>query len=377
MIKPMIDPAFSTYGIVEKFRREHSQSSPCCVICRNTEVPIYQFSYATSWDYVDGMTILVILDGETTNRFYLDRAVTIHPGVRFGFYTLGPESTISGDTARLESTAVISRLDISRYQPKIQPLNVFTLFQQTGEKGLFFRGESHPPLELVYLENGTLRNFCDGQELTLLPNELMLLGPNQWHMQYSDESVRFLTISFSWEGYDFSHLFNRVISATSELQHSIQSLIREYGRDLPERDEYLNAQIKLLLLQLLRMPAYTEASKKTSPASKSAHWKTLDKAMQIVSQRIYGKLTVSDLADSVNVSTSQLTALFRRYLDMSPAKYITRVRLEESKALLVTNELSVGEIADMLGYSSIQHFSKQFHSWYGYAPSTHAHRGKR
>jgi len=31
--------------------------------------------------------------------------------------------------------------------------------------------------------------------------------------------------------------------------------------------------------------------------------------------------------------------------------------------------MSIGEVASKLGYSSIQHFSKQFHLWYGCTPS--------
>ena len=100
----------------------------------------------------------------------------------------------------------------------------------------------------------------------------------------------------------------------------------------------------------------------------------MDKAMQIVSERIYGKLSVPELAAAVNVSVSQLTALFRNYLGTTPAKYITHIRLEESKLLLNRKQLSVGEISELLGYASIQHFSKQFHAWFGYTPSDCAKR---
>ena len=58
------------------------------------------------------------------------------------------------------------------------------------------------------------------------------------------------------------------------------------------------------------------------------------------------------LAASVNVSASQLTNLFQTYLGVSPAKYITKIRLEESRILLSTRQMSIGEIASKLGYSS-------------------------
>lgn len=371
MIKQMIDPSFARYGKVELFHKESNRTLNKMCVSAETEVALYRFSTATSWDYVEGMTILVIQDGNDLKRYYLDRAVTIYPGVRFGFYALGTESVVAGDMANAQGETIV---DISAELPQARQLQVFTLFRQLGRDGLFFRGEQHPPLELAYVEKGVLRNYCNGRELVLRPNEFIIFAPNQWHMQYSDEQVQFLTISFSWEGQDFSHLFNCVSSASPEIQRTVHTLLQEYEQELPERDEFLDAQIKLLLLQMLRLPIQGDSNRKPSPASERAHHLILDKAMQTVSEGIYGKLTVFDLAAAVNVSTSQLTTLFKDYLGMTPAKYITHIRLEESKNLLSEKKLSIGEIADLLGYASIQHYSKQFRDWFGCTPSAYARR---
>lgn len=374
MIKPMIDASFSAYGVVERFRQEPNQALHHIVVSRQTTVPIYCFPFPTFWDYADGMTVLLILDGAERKHYYLDRAVTIHPGIRFGFYPLEQASTVAGDAEILTPEACAEVLDLSTESSDNHQMQVFTLFRQVGADGLFFRGEKHPPLELVYVEKGVLENYCDGQKFTLHPNEFLIFGPNQWHMQYADRKVRFLTVSFSWDGQDFSRFFNCVLSGPSEIQRSVQSLSLEYEGALPQRDEFLLAHTKLLLLQILRLPGYEDVSKRPSPASERAHRMILDKAMQTVSEGIYGKLTVSDLAAAVNVSTSQLTALFKIYLGMPPAKYITHIRLEESKSLLSEKKMSIGEIAELLGYASVQHYSTQFHNWFGYAPSAFANR---
>ena len=155
------------------------------------------------------------------------------------------------------------------------------------------------------------------------------------------------------------------------MQRAVKAILREYSQSQPDGEEYLNAQLKLLLLQILRQPKQTDKSRGTSPAVRQMHHQIINKALQIVSAQVYGKLTVPALAAAVNVSTSQLTNLFQTYLDVSPAKYITKIRLEESKILLASKQMSIGEIASQLGYSSIQHFTKQFSSWYGYTPSTY------
>jgi AraC-like DNA-binding protein/quercetin dioxygenase-like cupin family protein len=320
------------------------------------------------------MTVLLILDESTRKRYYLDRAVTIHPGVCFCFYPLGQTSTVAGDAAIMTPEASTDVLNLSEELPDKHQMHIFTLFRQVGQDGLFFRGEQHPPLELVYVERGELENYCDGQKFTLHKNEFLIFGSNQWHMQYADKDVRFLTVSFSWDNHDFSHLFNRVLSAPSEIQHCVQDLLQEYDAESPHRDEFLHTLMKLLILQILRLPKHEDTHKKPSPASEQVHRVILDKAMQTASERIYGKLSVNDLAEAVNVSTSQLTVLFRTYLGITPAKYITHIRLEESKSLLSEKKMSIGEIADLLGYASIQHYSKQFHNWFGCTPSAFANK---
>lgn len=367
MIHPMIDPAFTAYGSIRQ--PQSSEDGQSALLSRSDTVALYSFSRDTNWDYQSGMTSLLIQEQDRQILFYLDRSVTIRAGVCFGFFPMSPESTITGDTNLLTEMNQVCDAVPPAYTAPIQPLEIFTFYSQTGRDGLYFRGEQHAPVELVYLLKGVLHNYCCGQDLVLHPNELLLFGSDQWHMQYADEEVRFLTVSFLWDGHDFSDWSNQVIPASREMQQTVQALLLEYGQDLPDRDEFLHTQLKLLLLQILRQPAKSDKRRKASPAAEQLHREILNRAQQVVSTKIFSKLTVSSLAAAVNVSTSQLTALFQTYLGISPAKYITRIRLEESKTLLIGKQMSVSEVAAHLGYASVPHFSKQFRDWIGCSPT--------
>ena len=75
----------------------------------------------------------------------------------------------------------------------------------------------------------------------------------------------------------------------------------------------------------------------------------------------------------LNVShRSRLTALFQQRLSITPAEYIRRVKLEESKQLIRAGEMNVSEIAAHLNYSSVQQFSRQFKSKFGISPNEFA-----
>lgn len=366
MIHSILDPSFTAYGCIRHDSGAVLSDTQPFSLTRTADVPLFCYNCDTHWDYLDGMTVLLIRDGAQTKLFYLDRPMTLYAGVCFGFYPMGSNSAIRGLQPNAEP---IDTAPTPQGTSMPQPMEIFTLFQQTGKDGLYFRGEQHLPLELVYVEQGQLHNYSGGQDLILHPSELLIFNSNQWHMQYAEAHVQFLTISFLWEGHDLSEWCNQVIPVRGEAQRILAAILQEYTQMLPDREEFFHAQLKLLLLHILRSPRNTNSLRKHSPASERCHRQIISQAQQVVSARIYQKLTVPALATAVNVSVSQLNSLFQAYLGMSPAKYITRIRLEESKVLLSNQQMSVGKVAQLLGYSSIQHFSKQFRAWFGYSPT--------
>lgn len=368
MIHSMLEPSFSLYGSIEQTAPARRPELQKRVLTQGDQVALYRFDSDTVWDYESGMTVLLIQTPEGAKCYYLDRRITIRAGITFGFYPMEGESAILAAPPLQEERVQICK--IPELGASVKPMKILTRFRQIGHGGLYFRGERHAPLELVYLEKGVLHNYCEGHELILHPGELLLFGSNQWHMQYANEDVCVLTVSFRWEDHDLSSWVGQVIPASPEMRQCIHGLLQTV--DHPDAEEYYHAHLKLLLIQILQQPARQEKKKKPLPASEQAHRAIVNLAMQTVSASVFERLTVPALAAAVNVSTSQLTALFQTHLKISPARYITRIRLEESKNLLTRKNMSVSEVAQCLHYSSVQHFSRQFREWFGCTPTAFA-----
>lgn len=368
MIAATTDSSFLRYGTIVEEMPEQEIS-----LEKAHTVALYRMDRATVWSSRSDMTILLIRDGGQLRFFYLDRIVAIEPGVEFGFFPIFDSSVICGEPGLDLAAAVCDRIETPVPSQPIQPIRLFTFFNQQAEEGFYFRGEQHSPFELVYMEKGCLHNYCGGQDLALRTGELLLIAPEQWHIQYADEAVQFVTISFLWSRHDFEGLTNTVIRATPAMQRCILEMKQESMHPQPESSEYMHAQLKLLLLAILRQPDPETGRKRQLPAAEQAQKAVLDKALQIISTHIgEAALTVPKLAAEVHVSPTQLSNLFQKYIGIAPAKYMTRIRLEECKLLLAEGKLSIGEIANQMGYSSIQHFSKQFRQWVGCTPSTYA-----
>ncbi|MNI86295.1 HTH-type transcriptional regulator YesS [compost metagenome] len=75
------------------------------------------------------------------------------------------------------------------------------------------------------------------------------------------------------------------------------------------------------------------------------------------------------MADSVHLSPNYLSYLFKKIKGMNLWDYVTKLRMEEGKRLLLTTDMRRYEIAEAVGYESPEHFSKIFKKHFGISPS--------
>ncbi|MFC4596778.1 response regulator [Cohnella hongkongensis] len=80
-------------------------------------------------------------------------------------------------------------------------------------------------------------------------------------------------------------------------------------------------------------------------------------------------LTLNDIAHKNHVSPNYLSYLFKKYMGINLWEYVIKLRMEESKRLILTTDLRRYEIADRVGYESPEHFSKIFKKYFGCSPS--------
>lgn len=75
------------------------------------------------------------------------------------------------------------------------------------------------------------------------------------------------------------------------------------------------------------------------------------------------------LAMKIGKDYSTLSSLFSEVEGTTIEQYMIHQKIERAKELLVYDQYSLGQIADQLNYSSIQHLSKQFKKVTGLTPS--------
>lgn len=79
-------------------------------------------------------------------------------------------------------------------------------------------------------------------------------------------------------------------------------------------------------------------------------------------------LSISEIANSLGISQTYLTRLFKRELGMTFADYLTNVRIKNAIILMRDPSLKLCEIAKLIGYGTQHYFSNVFRKNVGISP---------
>ena len=95
----------------------------------------------------------------------------------------------------------------------------------------------------------------------------------------------------------------------------------------------------------------------------------VQRAIVYMKSNLTNRITLKDICVNVAISSSQMQRIFRQKTGKSVMHYFSELRIEEAKFLMRSRNMTFTEIANLLCYSSIHHFSKQFHIMVGMSPS--------
>ena len=105
------------------------------------------------------------------------------------------------------------------------------------------------------------------------------------------------------------------------------------------------------------------------PMGETASNPRIARALILMEQNLARPLTISALATQLGLSTRQFERLSQATVALSPAQLYRTVRLRFAEWLLSHTSRSITDIALESGFADCAHFSRQFKSHYGMAPS--------
>jgi AraC family transcriptional regulator len=95
----------------------------------------------------------------------------------------------------------------------------------------------------------------------------------------------------------------------------------------------------------------------------------LRRVKELVHAKLEDELTLSELAESVGLSTAHFSEVFRQSTGETPHQFVIRKRIERAKAMLRAAEVRVLDVAVACGFKTQQHFARVFRWKCGSSPT--------
>ncbi|MGV3532301.1 MAG: helix-turn-helix domain-containing protein [Chthoniobacteraceae bacterium] len=93
------------------------------------------------------------------------------------------------------------------------------------------------------------------------------------------------------------------------------------------------------------------------------------RAKEYIHSHAADELSLGEVARAAHTSPSYFCRLFRKTTGLNYSQYLSRVRLERAKQLLLNPNLRVSEIAYEVGFQSLTHFNRIFKKLLGESPT--------
>lgn len=178
------------------------------------------------------------------------------------------------------------------------------------------------------------------------------------------------TTSFSENVLNFKHTtsFSRTLPLCSRTRTVLEELMNHQYTDSLE-NIFINAQTQMLLLFSMEcMCGEEEESVSCKFLTNEADREKISLARNILLEHIGEPLTIKELSRKAAINECYLKKGFKEMYGTTIFDFFQSQRMEHAKYLLYEKELTVTEVADSLGYSSISHFSTAFKKHTGIKP---------
>ncbi len=134
------------------------------------------------------------------------------------------------------------------------------------------------------------------------------------------------------------------------------------------KEVYIESKVKEIfsyLFSLLHADAHQKDDLKLSAQERNK----ITQIEQLLKDKLRSPFTIKQLAIISGMNETTLKRNFKRVTGKPIFSYLTDMRMEKAKELLMHNEKNVSEVAYAVGYKNPQHFTSAFKRKFNYVPS--------
>lgn len=238
----------------------------------------------------------------------------------------------------------------------------------------------HNEYEFLRINRGILRCVTLGGEFYLEEGDIMFINKYVPHSTFTENNhthdtlIQFRVPSdndaivhyisrFANICDTSAFLFKKNARESLEIQNHINAIINEYTEQKPFWNDYIYNHMFMLVTALRRQGIISgTVQNKIDDINK------IRPVLEYINSNYSDELSTYDLSRIMNFNETYFCRLFKRIIGTSAINYINFVRVCKAEKLLKKN-MSLLEIANQTGFSSLSYFNRVFKKYNHYSPS--------
>ena len=211
----------------------------------------------------------------------------------------------------------------------------------------------------VFILSGSCRYlFSDGYSFTVSAGDILYLAKGAVYQMDVNERYDFICINFFFSGEEPRRSDKFPTKDPAFTENLFYRLWKKHtsGSSLAE---------KMSLLYNVLNDALSSRERKY--LQNSSRYK-IEEAMALISASSDESITVESLARHAGISEVYFRRLFKSVTGISPAKYITDQKIRRAKELLELDYLTLEDVSERCGFSSLSYFCRVFKENVGMTP---------
>lgn len=224
----------------------------------------------------------------------------------------------------------------------------------------------HTCFEIHLIMNGHQTYEIKDKKFKVTSGNFLIIPPGTKHksVDFSTNTEKF-SITFILDNSKISKLITDCCNVNSpeRIIENLKYIETEQGKKLQFSKVLINNAVFEIIIELLRIMGFSEKSASNITTENAR----LSLAKQFIKDNIELTPTVTDIAEYCNLSTKQLTRLFKQE-DTTPLGYIQKQKVKVIQKLLADDSMTLKEIAEKFNFNNEYYFNSYFKKYAGMPP---------
>lgn len=229
---------------------------------------------------------------------------------------------------------------------------------------------SHKYAELFYIVGGEGHFRIEDQLYPVKAHQVVMVNPNVLHTEvgYPIHPMEYIALGIEGLELFVSPELNsrfRILDSRggSDILPCLRQILQESQSGQPGCEAICQAYMEILILRLMRSISFATSVSGPTDSHQCAT------VRHYIDTHYKEPLTLDMLSSVAHINKYYLAHAFKEEYGLSPIRYMISRRIDESRFLLQETDMSMSQIARVLGFSSASYFSQSFRRTEGMTPA--------